>query len=118
VLLVELFEESFGIDAQFSYRHRAEELIRALDRFDRFTGPSGDRWGWTADGRRRRPGAGLREAAALIAQRGALYRAGNRHLQKVRSLAYFIPELDQLSKRRRREWKRIYGPLWAETESP
>lgn len=106
VILVEAFERAFGIPAQFSYERHGPELERILDRFDRFTGPVGDRYGYTADGRRRRAGAGLRHAVALVEQRGRLYRTGNQRLQRVRSLAYFLPKLDQQSKRRRREWRK------------
>jgi hypothetical protein len=107
VELVELFEETFGLPAQFSYRRHGPSLRRVLERVDRFTGAAG----FT-------PGAGRREASALIARWGRYARTGNHRAGRVRSLAYFIPKLDQLSKRRRREWKRTYGPLWAEEESP
>lgn len=116
VELVEAFEEAFGLPARFSYRDHGPQLRRILDRLDRYTGPAGDRSGFTADGRRFRHGAGFRAAAALIRQRGALYRTGNRRLQKVRTLAYFLPALDQQSKKARRTWKardgqRVWGPI-------
>jgi hypothetical protein len=115
VELVELFEAAFGIPAQFSYEKRGPWLRRILDRFDRYAEQPGDRTGYTADGRRWRHGAGFRAAAELIRQRGALYRTGNRRLQKVRSLAYFLPLLDQISKkerrtRRAREGREVWGP--------
>lgn len=118
VLLVELFEAEFGIPARWSYRdkRRQEQLVRALDRFDRFTGPHGDRWGWSADGRRRRPGAGLRHAEAVIRRWGHNRRLGNRGAGKVRSFAYFVPKLVQESKKRRRTWRaarglEVWGPI-------
>lgn len=106
VELVELFEEAFDCPAKFSFERHGPGLRRALDRFERFTGTSGHT---------RR--AGYAEAAKLIRRWGRLARTGNRRASKVNSLAYFVPKLDQLSKRRRREWKRTYGPLWAEQES-
>jgi hypothetical protein len=113
VELVELFEAAFGIPAQFSYEKRGPWLRRILDRFDRY----GDRTGYTADGRRWRHGAGFRAAAELILQRGALYRTGNRRLAKVRSLAYFLPLLDQQSKKERRTWRAHEGrEVWGPTK--
>ncbi len=114
VELVEAFESAFGLPPRFSYNHHGPALRRALDRFDRF---AEDRSGYTADGRRWRHGAGYRAAAALIAQRGALYRTGNRGLQKVRSLAYFVPKLDQMSKQVRRSWRDHHGlEVWGPTK--
>lgn len=115
VLLVEAFERHFGIPAKFSYRDHGPELARILDRFDRYSGFAGDRFGYDAAGRRRKPGAGLAAALELIRRRGALYRTGNRRLQKVRSLAYFLPVLDQMSKTvrrgaRAREGREVWGP--------
>lgn len=110
VELVELFEEEFGRDAKFSFKDHGPVLERILARFDRFTGPCGDRSGYTLSGRRRR-GAGWREAEALIRRWGRLSRVGRPDgaPARVQSLAYFLPKLDQLSKRRRREWKFTYG---------
>jgi len=112
VILVEAFEEAFGIPARFSYKRHGSALARILDRLDR---AHGERFGFTADGRRRKPGAGLRRALELIRQRGALYRTGNLRLQKVQSLAYFLPVLDQESKTARRaararEGRQVWGP--------
>jgi hypothetical protein len=109
VRLCELFEAEFGIPARFVYAKHAEPLTRILDRFDRFTGEGDDRWGWLADGRRRRPGAGLRHAEQLVRRWGRLARLGNQRAAKVRSLAYFLPKLDQESKKRRRTWRARYG---------
>lgn len=114
VILVDLFESEFGIPAKFSYRDYAEQLQLILDRFDRFTGRAGDRGGWWTG--RWRPGAGLREASALIRHWGKMRRLGNRRAVKVRSLAYFLPKLDQLSKKRRRTWRareglEVWGPI-------
>jgi hypothetical protein len=117
VLLVEAFERHFGIPAKFSYRSHGPELARILDRLDRFSGFAGDRFGYDADGRRRKPGAGLAAALELIRRRGALYRTGNRRLQKVRSLAYFLPVLDQMSKTERRTWRAREGrEVWGPTK--
>lgn len=110
VELVELFEVEFGRPAQFSFERHGPVLDRILGRLDRFTGPEGDHSGYTLTGRYRR-GAGRREAEALIRRWGRLSRVGRPDgaPARVRSLAYFLPKLDQLSKRRRREWKRTYG---------
>lgn len=117
VLLVEAFERHFGIPARFRYDRHGKELRRALDRFDRYTGEAGDRFGYDAAGRRRKAGAGFKAALALIRQRGALYRTGNLRLQKVRSLAYFLPVLDQQSKKVRRTWRARHGlEVWGPTE--
>jgi hypothetical protein len=107
VELVELFEDRFGIAAQFSFRRHGPLLRRVLERFDRFTGPAGDRSGYSADGRHFRHGAGFRHAAALLERAGRSYRLSNpTHPRRPRSLAYFLPRLDQESKARRRQWKR------------
>lgn len=116
VTLVEAFEEAFGIPARFSFARHGPQLRRILDRFDRFSGSAGDRSGFTADGRRFKHGAGFRAAAELIHRRGAMYRTGNRASQKVRSLAYFLPLLDQKSKQVRRAWRaregrEVWGPI-------
>lgn len=117
VELVDLFESEFGIPAKFSHRDYAEQLRLILDRFDRFTGAVGDRGGWTADGRRWRAGAGLREAKALIRRWAKMRSLGNRRAVKVRSLAYFLPKLDQMSKKRRRTWRAREGlEVWGPTE--
>lgn len=120
VILVELFEAEFGIPARWSYRDhdRNRQLLRILERFDRHTGADGDRWGWRADGRRRRPGAGLRHACGLIARWGRLRRAGNLRAAKPQSLAYFLPKLEQQSKKRRRTWRARYAGarVWGPTE--
>jgi hypothetical protein len=107
VELVELFEDAFGLPARFSYERHGPILRRILERFDRYSGPAGA-------GRR----AGFKHAAALIKRQGALFRAGNVNVRHIKSLPYFLPRFDQDSKRRRREWKRTYGPIWAETETP
>ena len=114
--LVHSFERHFGIPAQFSYRRHGPELERILERIDRFSVPGGDRFGYLADGRRRRPGAGLRMALELIRHHGRMYRLGNRRSQKVGSLAYFIPKLEQMSKQvrraaRAREGREVWGPI-------
>ena len=106
VELVELFEQSFGIPARFSYQRHGTALRRILERFDRYA--------------KREPygsPAGFAAAAKLIRQRGALYRTGNRRLQKVRSLAYFLPLLDQMSKKERRTWRTREGrEVWGPTK--
>jgi DNA-binding transcriptional ArsR family regulator len=108
VHLVELFEEEFGRPAQFSYKRHGPILRRILDRLDRFS--SGAPEGWDEGRDRYRPGVGYREAAALIHRWGRLSRLGRPDgaPARVQSLAYFLPKLDQLSKRRRREWRRTH----------
>jgi hypothetical protein len=101
VEVVELFEEAFGLEAKFSFERHGPSLRRILDRFDRFEGPTAPGGG---DQRGRR--AGIRRARELLVRKGALYRVGNRHLAKVKSLAYFLPRLDQESKKSRREWRK------------
>lgn len=110
VLLVELFEAEFGREAKFSHKRHGPVLRRILDRLDRFS--DGAPEGWT-EGRRRaryRPGVGYQEAAALVRRWGRLSRVGRPDgaPARVQSLAYFLPKLDQLSKRRRREWRRTH----------
>ena len=106
--LVELFEQEFGwLDARFSYQKHGPILRRILDRFDRYADP--------VDGFGTR--VGYRRAAKLFRQRGALYRTGNRKLAKVKSMAYFLPILDQQSKKARREWKARHGVnVWGPTK--
>jgi hypothetical protein len=114
VILIEAFEEAFGQPARFSHKRHGLLLARALDRLER---AAGDYFGFTADGRRNKRGAGLSAALELIRRRGALYRTGNQRLQKVRSLAYFLPALDQQSKRARRAAKAARGQaVWGPTE--
>lgn len=108
VLLVELFESEFGRPAQFSYRRHGPVLTRILDRIDRFTAAAPHGWDEARD--RYRPGVGFEEAASLVRRWGRLSRVGrpDGRPAAVNSLAYFLPKLDQLSKRRRREWKQTH----------
>lgn len=116
-LLVDAFERHFGLPAHFSFRRHGPELERVLERIDRFSGPAGDRWGYDAAGRRRRAGAGFHAALELIRRHGRAQRLGPRAKQpKIRSLAYFIPKLDQMSKQlrraaRAREGRETWGPI-------
>jgi hypothetical protein len=108
VLLVEAFEAEFDRPAKFSYKRNGPVLTRILDRLDRFT--AGPPHGWDEARDRYRPGAGYEEAAALVRRWGHLSRVGrpDGRPAAVASLAYFLPKLDQLSKRRRREWKQAH----------
>lgn len=105
VALVELFEDFHEDgDAAFSFRNHAEDLVRILDRFDRFS--------WAAPypvfNRRERGegGCGYHHAWRLITSWGRRYRAGQPAARRVRSLAYFLPRLDQESKQWRRYARR------------
>lgn len=98
VALVEHFEEEFGFDAKFSFERHGPQLIRTLTRFDRFS--------W-ADPELSGPHAGYAAAWKLIRRWGRLYRAGNRRVAHVASLPYFLPRLEEASKRLRHRARRI-----------
>jgi hypothetical protein len=100
VELCDVFEASFARPARFSFTGNGERLSRILARFDRFSGR-----GWQS-------GAGRREAAAIIAAVGEDARWNVKAAEKIGSLAYFLPILDEASKDRRRWWKRHVAPLW------
>ena len=108
------FIRHFGLPARFSFRRHGPALERALERLDR---AEGDHFGYLADGRRRRPGAGLRAALQLIRREARRERLGpNAKRPKIRTLAYFIPKLDQMSKQARRraraaEGRETWGPI-------
>lgn len=106
VELVELFEDAFGLPARFSYERHGPQLRRILERFDRCA--------VAVPGMRR--GEGLRRLADRVRRWGQLYRAGNRNVAHVQSLPYFLPWLDQESKRLRRTYKRRAAEWSAEEE--
>ena len=113
VELCDLFEAAFERPARFSFRRHGEQLTRILARFDRFAGLGENS-----------PGTGFREAARIIEADGEEARGHSRGLvvsgfdnrrgrprySEIATLAYFIPVLDEMSKDRRRHWKRHKNP--------
>lgn len=92
VELCELFERCYGRSARFSFRRHGPILGRALARIDRY---------WRGG----TPGAGVDEARALIEASAAFDMAVNSP-SNPQSLAYFVPIIDEISKDRRRWWRR------------
>lgn len=116
VELCDVFEAAFERPARFSFRRHGDRLNRILDRFDRFAGR----------GENSR-GTGFREAVRLIeatgheavregpTRRGVVVsgfdgRRGRERYSEIATLAYFIPVLDEMSKDRRRHWRRYRDP--------
>jgi hypothetical protein len=99
VELCDVFEAAFDRPARFSFASHAERLTRILARFDRFTGSAG-----TAR-------AGFAEAAAIIRASAEQARWDPRG-DRVGSLAFFLPILDEASKDRRRHWRLHHAPSW------
>jgi len=107
VELVDAFEAAFDRPARFSFEDYAEKTDRSLRRFDRFAGRGA-----------LNEGTGVREITRVIEALGA-EQLGSRDGRianpngtrtEIVSLAYFVPILDEMSKDRRRHWKRHQDP--------
>src|SRR4051812_16720661 len=88
--LLRAFAEHFGDSRRFSHRHWGKRLDRVLDRLDRYAHFGAGR-----------EGAGLDYASALI-EAAAEECRWRRGASRPQSLAYFIPLLEEVSKRWRR----------------
>jgi hypothetical protein len=93
--LLERFTELFGAPDRFSHRRWGARLDQALSRLDRY-----------ADFGRGREGAGLDFAFGLMEACAEALRWESRRREPPGSLAYFVPVLEEVSKKWRRDQAR------------
>jgi hypothetical protein len=106
------FRAAFGCSPKFGVerdRHGGR-LLRILARLDRFHDPKIEPWG--------EEGPGLELALRLIRDCGdaARHRLGG--WGEVESLAYFLPILHEIARRRRRRWRAVRGQIKREHRAP